>query len=186
MVFFQHRLLIGSHVPMTKNQGYLLGSLATTLANGANCCMIYTGAPQNTRRVATELLNIAQFQKNCQVHRINLKHVIVHAPYIVNLANPSKPQLFAYSARFLSEEIARVAQIGAEILVLHPGSHGGTGVTAGLQSLVAGLNQILTPDLPVKIAIETMAGRKNEIGSTFEQIQYIIQHVRYPEMVGVC
>lgn len=148
--------------------------------------MIYTGAPQNSIRVAVNKLQVAEFQRLLAVANITPAHVIVHAPYIINLANAYKPSVFEWSVHFLRTEIARTAAIGGSIIVLHPGSYGLTDAQTGLEQLVRGLNQILTPQLKVRIALETMSGKGTQVGITFDQLKYIIDHVKCSELVGVC
>ena len=86
-------MIIGSHVSLSA-PNYLLGALQETVGYGANACMIYTGAPQNTRRIAVEKMKVEEAHLYAQQHGISMKHVIVHAPYIINLGNTVKPEPF--------------------------------------------------------------------------------------------
>ena len=111
---------------------------------------------------------------------------IVHAPYIINLANTVKKETFELAADFLKVEIERTAAMGSDTLVLHPGSHVGAGSEAGIAQIIRGLNQVLTADTPVNIALETMAGKGSEVGRTFEELKQIYEGVNYPEKLRVC
>ena len=111
---------------------------------GANTFMIYTGAPQNTRRKPIEELNIEAGWQYMNQHGIS--DIVVHAPYIINLANTTKPETFELAVEFLAKEIERTEAIRCTTIVLHPGAHVGAGAEAGIQKIVEGLNEVLTKD----------------------------------------
>lgn len=175
--------LLGSHVGMS-GKDMLLNSVKEALSYGANTFMVYTGAPQNTRRKEISELNIPAARALMEEH--NMHNFIVHAPYIINLANTVKPETFELATEFLAKEIERTAAMGAEVLVLHPGSHVGAGEEAGIAQIVKGLNDVLTADTPIFIALETMAGKGSEIGKTFEELKAIYDGCNYPEKLRVC
>ena len=79
-------MIIGSHVSMS-GKDMLLGSVKEALSYGANTFMFYTGAPQNTRRKAISELKVEEAKALMKENNIDLKNVVVHAPYIINLAN---------------------------------------------------------------------------------------------------
>jgi len=178
-------LKIGSHVSMSGKE-MMLGSVKEALSYHATTFMFYTGAPQNTARKSIDQLRIEEARALMSEHHIDIDDVVVHAPYIINLANTIKPETFELAVRFLKQEIERCEAIGVSRLVLHPGAHVKAGDEAGLEQIVKGLNKVLKPDQKVKIALETMAGKGSELGRSFEQIQYIINHVEYSELLGVC
>lgn len=176
-------LLLGSHVSMSGKK-MLLGSSEDAAKYGATTFMIYTGAPQNTRRKPIEELNIDAGQAHMAEHGIS--NVVVHAPYIINLANTTKPETFQLGVDFLQKEIERTAALGVNQIVLHPGAHVGAGVDKGIARIIEGLNEVLSADYPVKIALETMAGKGTEIGRNFEEIARIIEGVTHNERLSVC
>lgn len=178
-------LKIGSHVSMSGKE-MLLGSVKEALSYDANTFMFYTGAPQNTARKPISQLRVEEAKAYMKEHHIAIDDVVVHAPYIINLANTIKPETFELAVRFLKEEIERCEAIGISRLVLHPGSHVKAGDEAGLAQIVKGLNEVLREDQKVQIAIETMAGKGSEVGRTFDQIQYIIENTKYDALLGVC
>ena len=177
------KLLIGSHVSMSGKK-MLLGSSEDALSYGATTFMIYTGAPQNTRRKPIEELNIEAGLEHMKAN--GLSNIVVHAPYIINLANTTKPATFQLGVDFLKQEIERTAALGVNQIVLHPGAHVGAGVDAGIARIVEGLNEVLSEDYPVKIALETMAGKGTEIGRNFEEIARIIDGVENSDRLSVC
>lgn len=176
-------MLLGSHVSMSGKK-MLLGASEEALSYGANTFMIYTGAPQNTRRKPIEELNIAKGLMHMQEH--GMSNIVVHAPYIINLGNTTKPETFELGVNFLQEEIKRTAALEAKQIVLHPGAHVGAGVDAGIARIVEGLNEVLAQDYPVQIALETMAGKGTEIGRNFEELARIMDGVTNNERLSVC
>lgn len=180
---------IGSHVSMSAPD-YLLGSLNEALSYQANAFMLYTGAPQNTRRKEVSDEHIALFHQALQDNNIDIDNIIIHAPYIINLANTIKEETFELATSFLAQEIKRVARLGLKYIVLHPGSHVKAGSEVGLAKIVEGLNIALKQaninDTKVMILLETMAGKGSECGCSFDEIAYIINNCDYQEHLGVC
>ena len=148
--------------------------------------MIYTGAPQNTKRVPISDFLINEFKDLMHNHGWNYDHLVIHAPYIINLANTFKPRVFDLAVSFLEKEIARAEAIGIKLIVLHPGSAVGAEPLVGLNQIIKGLNLVLRKEHQVQIALETMAGKGSELGINFKQLQYIIERVNLKEKVGVC
>ena len=175
-------LIIGSHVSFRKDT-QLLGSVEETLGYNANSFMFYTGAPQNTNRYPINEELTSKALKLMDENNIDIKNVVVHAPYIINLANSKN---FDFNVRFLKEEIERVESLGVNKLVLHPGSHVGLGVEIGIQNIINSLNIVLTENTKVTICLETMAGKGSEVGKSFEEIKMIIDGVKLKDKIGVC
>ncbi|WP_391116081.1 deoxyribonuclease IV [Psychrobacillus sp. L3] len=176
-------MLLGSHVSMSGKE-MLLASSKEAASYGANTFMIYTGAPQNTRRKPIDELNIEAGLQHMKEN--GMSHIVVHAPYIINLGNTTKPETFALGVEFLQKEVERTAAIGATQIVLHPGAHVGAGADAGIARIVEGLNEVLEQDLPVQIALETMAGKGSECGRTFEELAQIINGVQNNHRLSIC
>ena len=164
----------------------LLGSAKEAKSYGANVFMAYTGAPQNTRRKAISELKVEEAKTLMKENNIDLKNVVVHAPYIINLANTIKPETYEIAEKFLATELERTEAMGSRIMVLHPGSHVGAGVDAGINQIVRGINNVLTKDSKACIALETMAGKGSEIGRNFEELARIYDGVVYNDKLRVC
>lgn len=177
---------IGSHVGNSGSK-MILGSVEEALSYGANCFMIYLGAPQNTYRKPLAEMNIEAALELAKNNNINPEDIIVHAPYIVNLAQQDNEK-FNFAVRFLSQELRNTYLIGAKYMVLHPGAHVGSGSKAGIERIASGINQILdlTSDCKSVIALETMAGKGTECGRTFEEIANIIELVDDKSRIAVC
>ena len=154
-----NELLIGSHVGMSGKK-MMEGSVEEALSYGANTFMIYTGAPQNTRRKPVEELCI---DKAWNLMKDNgIEQFVVHAPYIINLANTIKPETFELATDFLKVEVQRCEAMGSKVLIL------------------------LEKDQSVYIALETMAGKGSEIGRSFEELAAIYDGVIHSDRLRVC
>ncbi len=177
---------LGSHVSMNGDKMFV-ASVEETLSYEANTMMIYTGAPQNTRRKAISKMRIDEALQMMRDNDIDPSDVVVHAPYIMNLANKdSEKRQFAVD--FLTEEVKRSAAMGAPQIVLHPGAHVKQGVDTAIEYIAEGLNQVFenTKGLPTLIALETMSGKGTEIGRNFEELKAIIDRVEDSDRLSVC
>ena len=177
-------LIIGSHVGYKKDSG-LVGSVKEALSYNANTFMFYTGAPQNTKRLPIDLEKVKEAEQLMKDNKIVKENVIVHAPYIINLATDDLEKR-EFSCNFLKEEIKRVETLGFSYLVLHPGSHVGAGTDKGIQNIADSLNKIIDKDTKVAILLETMAGKGTEVGKNFEELESIISKIKQKENIGVC
>lgn len=175
-------LIIGSHVSFNKKE-QLIGSVKEALNYNANTFMFYTGAPQNTNRASIDdsiTLSALELMKE---NNIDLKNVVVHAPYIVNPANNAN---FDFNVNFLKQEIERVESLGVTKLVLHPGSYVKLTHDEGIKNIIDTLNQVIRKDMTVKILLETMSGKGTELGTNFDDLKYIIDNIEYSKNVGIC
>lgn len=177
-------MIIGSHVQM-KAPLYLEGSVKEALSYKANAFMIYTGAPQNTKRVPVENLHSKEALTLMQANGIDPSNMIVHAPYIINPANSVKPEVGELAVSFLDQEVKRAHAIHASYMVLHPGSYTTTDLETGIKTAIDHLNQVDVSD-DITICLETMAGKGSEIGYRFEQLAEILEGLKQPERYGIC
>ena len=157
-------MLIGSHVSMSGKK-MLEGSAEEAHQFGESTFMIYTGAPQNTRRKNINDLNIEKGHK--VMEQYGLSNIVVHAPYIINIANTTKPEVYELGVNFLQNEIERTQD-------------------KGINQIIKGLNEVLTHDHDVRIALETMAGKGTEIGRSFEELARIIDGVTHNDRLSIC
>ena len=178
-----NKLIIGSHVTFNKND-QLIASVKEAISYNSNTFMFYTGAPQNTIRYEIDNFKTLEALKMMKDNGIDINNVIVHAPYIINLANPKNLE---FSISFLRNELERVDKLGVKYLVLHPGSHVGLGSEEGIKNIVFGLSKVLENyHGNVMILLETMAGKGSEIGVNFYELKKIIDGVIYNNRLGVC
>lgn len=179
-------MIIGSHCGLSAPL-FMEGSVKEALSYNANALMIYTGAPQNTIRKSVSSLRVNEALKLMEENGFKKEHFIIHAPYIINPASPDSEKR-QFSIDFLSEEVRRVEQMGAHIMVLHPGNHMGENLEEAINRISDSLNQIIANTVNCKtiIALETMAGKGTECGKTFEEIKKIIDGVEKKDRIGVC
>ena len=175
--------ILGSHVGMSGKE-MMLGSAKEAVSYEADTFMLYTGAPQNTKRKDIGELNIAPAWEYMHSHGIS--DFVVHAPYIINLANTVNPTTYEIAVEFLALEIERTVAMGSHILILHPGAHVGAGIEAGIDQIAQGLNEVLTATQDCYIALETMAGKGSEIGRSFEELASIYDKVTHSDKLRVC
>lgn len=177
-------LIIGSHVSM-KAPNMMLGSVKEAVSYDADTFMIYTGAPQNTRRKPIDELFIPEAQDLMLTENMRSQDIVIHAPYIVNLGNTYKLDNFEFAIEFMKEEILRSEAMGATQMTMHPGAHVGAGPEAAIDKIAEGLNRILRSDQTIQIALETMAGKGTEIGRSFEELAQIIERVDFDEKLSI-
>ncbi|PDO09292.1 MAG: deoxyribonuclease IV [Candidatus Reconcilbacillus cellulovorans] len=177
------KLKIGSHVSFSERG--LLNAAEEAISYGSSTFMIYTGAPQNTKRKPMEEQYVEEGLRLMREHGIG--EIVVHAPYIINLGS-YKRDTFELAVRFLQDEIRRTAYLGVKQIVLHPGSYTDKDPEYGLARIAEGLNEVLdgTSDTDVCIALETMAGKGSELGRTFEELARMIDAVRQNDRLTVC
>ena len=177
-------ILLGSHVGMSGKEMFL-GSVKEAESYGANVLMVYTGAPQNTRRKEIGELRIDEGISYAE--KAGIREIVIHAPYIINLGNMEKPEMFDFGVEFLAKEVKRAAAFHSKVLVLHPGSSLSAGVEASVEQIAKGLKLVLdADDSEVNIALETMAGKGSEVGRTFEELRKIYDRVERKDRLRVC
>lgn len=176
-------LIIGSHVSFNKDD-QLVGSVKAAINYGANTFMFYTGAPQNTNRSKLDENLTKEAMELMKKNNIDVNNVVIHAPYIINLANNNDN--YNFSINFLKEEIKRANALGIIKIVLHPGSHVSLGVEKGIENIIYALNEVLKTAKNIIICLETMAGKGSECGKNFEQIKKIIDGIDYKDKIAVC
>jgi len=179
-------VLIGSHIGMS-GPNYFLDTVKKALSFGETTFMFYSGAPQNSIRTPVEKCKIVEGQEILKNSQINIDKIIVHAPYIINLANTVDINKFNFSVEILINELKRTFSFGAKVLVLHPGSYGIGDEKESLLQIAKGLDIALEQDkTDVTIALETMSGRGHELGKNFDELAFIINNSTHKERLGVC
>lgn len=173
-------MIIGSHASVSKG---LLGAAQEAYSYGANTFMFYTGAPQNTRRSPLEKMKINEGLQFIKEH--NMQKIVVHAPYIINLAS-FKEDTFNLGVDFLKTEIERTEKFGSDYIILHPGCYTEKTPEYGIERIAEGLNRVLSSDMKPFICLETMAGKGSELGRTFEELKEIIDRVELRNKLAVC
>ena len=116
-----------------------------------------------------------------------VRHVFAHASYLINLGAPGVPQ-WRQAVDALTDELERAERLGLSAVVIHPGSHLGLGVSAGLARVVQAIDEVSgrTSGYRVKIALENTAGAGGCLGKSFAELGAMLRGVRAPERLGVC
>ena len=181
----KEKLYLGSHVSMS-SPDYLMGSLKEALSYKANALMIYTGPNQSTLRTDLSKLKITEIRQGLKDNNIDIENVIVHAPYIVNLANKEERKRY-FAIDFITKELKRTDGIGAKYFVLHPGSAVGQTRQEGLDHIVESINTIYSKNkIDAVLCLETMAGKGNELGANIDEMAYMIKNIKDKIHIGVC
>lgn len=174
-------LAIGCHLSTAK--GYLnMGREALSI--GATTFQFFTRNPRGGNAKKVDENDAAALRTLMSAHAF--APLLAHAPYTLNPCS-ADPDIRTFAARILSEDMETLDRIlPGTPYNIHPGSHVGQGVETGIAHLVAMLDEVLRPERPTRILLETMSGKGSEIGSSFEEIAEIIRRVRCPEGLGVC
>jgi deoxyribonuclease-4 len=116
-----------------------------------------------------------------------IRHVFAHSSYLINLGNPDAA-LWSQAVDAFTDELERAEALGLSCVVIHPGSHRGAGIEAGLARVTAALDESLarTAGYRVKVALENTAGAGNTIGRTFGELAALLGRAARPERLGVC
>ena len=178
-------LIIGSHVSFNSKK-QLLGSALEALSYNANTFMIYTGGAQSTIRSGINDEYTYEAFKVMIENNINPKNVIVHAPYIVNLANKSDEKKYEFYIEFLINELNRVKELGLDKIVLHPGSATTCTKEEAISNIAEGINKIYEKTTDVMILLEYMAGKGNEVGTSIDELKSIIDKINDKDRIGIC
>lgn len=178
-------LIIGSHVSFTAST-QLLGSVEEALSYNANTFMFYTGSTQSIQRSnINDELTYKAYELMVK-NNINNNNVIVHAPYIINLANKSDENKYNFYINFFSQELDRCKQLGMNKIVLHPGSATTCTKEEAIQNIANALNIVFTKTENTIVLLEFMAGKGNEVGTSIDELKSIIDLINNKDRIGVC
>jgi deoxyribonuclease IV len=175
-------LRLGAHVPTA---GGLALAPAHARAIGADVIQIFTRNQRQWRAHPIAEEEAAAFRAAVRAHGVST--VLAHASYLLNLASPESA-LRRKSRAGLVAELRRSAALGIAAVVLHPGAHMGSGITAGIARVAEGLDAAIeeaaTPS--VRVLIEGTAGQGTSLGSSFAELAEILGQARRREQLGVC
>lgn len=178
-------LIIGSHVSFN-NKEQLLGSVKEAISYNANTFMIYTGSTQSTSR--SELRDECTYEayKLMLENNIDSNNIIVHAPYIINLANRKDEDKYIFYCDFLANELNRCKKLGLNKIVLHPGSATTCSREEAIKNIIDGINYVYNKTTDIMILLEFMAGKGTEVGTSIDELKRIIDGINDKDRIGVC
>lgn len=179
---------MGFHVSIT---GSLSNSVRNAEGIGCTAFQIFTRNPRGWIAKPLEMKDVDEFKSKLDNSHIDKKNIVVHMPYLPNLAAP-KGESYDKSKKVLCEEIIRCYLLDIPYLILHLGSHLGLGEKNGIKQIVDACNFALDNfnssyrrHLHLNILIENSAGQKNSIGSSFNEIKDILDELN-DKTFGVC
>lgn len=150
--------------------------------------MIFTGAPHNKRRIPIEEMNLEEAKELGSRHGISFDKAVVHAPYIINLANPV-PENESFNIEHMVLEVSRTHAMGIPYIVLHPGYHVNQTKEEGMERLIKNLREVLRrieQYESVIICLETMPGKRNQLGGSLEELAEMIRGCNGHRQLGIC
>ena len=170
---------IGCHLSTT---GGYRSTVKTALSIGANTFAFFTRNPRGSKAKAEDPADAAKAMELMREHQFG--PLVAHGAYTMNLCT-ADPEARAFAAEILTDDLRRMSLLPGNFYNFHPGSHVGQGVEAGIEYIAKALKQALSHGYPVKVLLETMAGKGSEIGGRFEELKGIMDAVG-SENVGVC
>ena len=174
-------MLIGAHESIS---GGLERSVERAQEDGCEAMQIFSGSPSRWSVPAVSDDTAGKFREGLAAS--SLRAVMVHGSYLVNPASPD-PVLWKRSLNAMKAEFSRCRRIGADYLVVHPGSHRGEGLEDGIRRAADLFSRVLdvSPDGPV-ILLENTAGSGDTVGSCFSELSRIRGFINFPDRVGFC
>ena len=172
---------VGCHVSIA---GTIDTAIDRAKALGCHTCQIFTRNPRQWRMKALSPEIVDKFIAKAKTSA--LAPIFAHMPYLPNLASP-RDLVYWKSIETLKTELRRCSLLRIPYLVTHLGSHLGSGTELGLERIIYSINTALeASDSKVMLLLENTAGTRNSMGSTFQNIQKIIERANLPEKIGVC
>lgn len=173
-------MYLGCHLSIAK--GYEKMAIDAQSIN-ANVFQFFS---RNPRGYASKKLDMADVDAMFNIMKeYDFGPILAHAPYILNLASHVE-RTYRMGVGILKEDYEKMNSINCPYFNFHPGNHLGKGIDYGIERISDGLNEIINGNGNTMILLETMAGQGTEVGYTFEQLNRIIEGVRYSELVGIC
>ncbi len=175
-------MLFGAHVSIA---GGLTNAPKNAADIGCEVFQMFTRSPQGGFVAPLDEKIAAVFKSLCK--KYNQKEWVVHTPYFINFASANK-RIYHASITVVREELERASLLGAKYLMTHLGSYKDLGHDAGLEQLVAGLDEMLADyKSTTQFLIEISAGSGEIIGDTFEEIAEVVHHPKLKKYdIGVC
>lgn len=173
-------LHIGCHLSAAKG---FLAMGKTALSIGADTFQFFTRNPRGSRAKPLDLEDAQKLNDLAAEHHFAV--LLAHAPYTINPCSASE-ETRAFALEAMQDDLLRLEATPHSLYNFHPGSHVGQGVAAGIDLIAGTLNQILRPEQTTTVLLETMAGKGSEVGSRFEELREILDHVELESHMGVC
>ncbi len=172
-------MYFGCHLSATKGDAAMV---KTALSIDADTFAYFTRNPRGSKAKPENEADSGKAVAMLKEH--NFGPLVAHGAYTMNLCT-ADPEARAFAAEVLEDDLRRMRLLPGNFYNFHPGSHVGQGVEAGIDYIADALKKALRHGYPVKVLLETMAGKGSEIGGKFEELKAIIDAVG-SDNVGVC
>ncbi len=172
-------LYLGCHLSVS---GGYAATVRTAMSIGANTFAFFTRNPRGGKARKEDPADAAEARR--LLEEGNFGPLVAHGPYTMNLCTADAAAR-DYAAELLADDLRRMAALPGNFYNFHPGCHVGQGVDTGISQIAQALKKALEPGYPVKVLLETMAGKGSEIGGRFEELRAILDAVG-SENVGIC
>ena len=172
-------LYVGCHLSASDGN---LEMVKTAMSIGANTFAFFTRNPRGSQAKKLDLLDCEQAVAALRENAFG--PLVAHGAYTMNLCTKD-PSAREFATDVLCDDLRRMAALPGNYYNFHPGSHVGQGVETGIAQICDALKKALTPGYPVKVLLETMAGKGSEIGGKFEELKMIMDGVGSND-IGVC
>jgi deoxyribonuclease-4 len=172
---------LGLHLSIS---GSIDRAVDRAVERGCNTLQMFSRNPRGWRSRELDSGRIESFR--LKVKKSGVWPVFVHTPYLLNLASP-KADVYRKSVDALKNELRRAAELGVPYVVTHLGSHLGHGKRTGFTRIVDAINGAFSAvENDTVLLLENTAGTRNSMGSSFEDIEYIISRIEDRGRIGVC
>ncbi len=174
-------MIIGAHLTIADG---LLSAFELAHSIGGSTFQFFTRNPRGGKQRAMPDSEIAE--ANAGKERLGIRALVGHFPYTVNLASP-KENAYEFAVQTLHSDLRWGDRMGADVLVIHPGSHVGEGEEAGIRRIIKAIEGALDGYTGrTKLLLETMTGQGTEIGWKPEHHRAIFEGLGWPGALGIC
>ena len=172
--------IIGAHLSSSK--GYT-AMLRQAQEIGANTFQFFTRNPRGGKAKDIDCSDVEEFLKLKESE--NFPVILAHAPYTLNCCS-DKEEVRQFAVNTFADDLKRMEYTPGQLYNFHPGSHVGQGAKKGIELIAGALNSVLYSEMTTTVLLETMAGKRTEIGRNFQELKEIIDKTELSDKLGVC
>lgn len=174
-------MILGAHLTITAG---LAAAMDLCVELGGNTFQFFTRNPRGGKQ--RDMTDAEIDEGNERRAALEVRALVGHFPYTVNLASP-KPDAYRFARDVLYQDLRWGDRIGADVLVVHPGSHVGEGVDAGIERIAGAVRHALDGYTGrTRLLLETMSGQGSEVGYDPGHLRRIFEAVDWHPALGVC
>lgn len=179
-----NNLLVGSHIS-NKSPDYLLGASLEIIRQNATCGMVFLGPPRNTSLCDFSSLKVDEAKEVLRLNNLDIPNICVHFPYIINPSSQiEEHRKLAYE--FFDKELSLMEKIGLNLCCFHPGSSKGQDRLTCMKDVAKMFYPLFKEHNSIKIAIETMAGKGDEVNVGLKESRIFLDDFLGLNNVGIC